>query len=50
MTNVSDRLLQVRETPGVNQDENAHRESKCLATDLQELCVGEYGYLVAKQL
>lgn len=48
MTNVSDRLPQVRETQGVKQDENAHRETKCLSADLQELFVGEYGYLVAK--
>jgi hypothetical protein len=48
MTNVSDRLLRVRETPGFKQDENAHRDTKCLPADLQELFVGENGYLVAK--
>jgi hypothetical protein len=48
ITNVSDRLLRVRETQGFKHDDNAHRESKRLAAGLQELFVGEYGYLVAK--
>ena len=40
--------LQVREARGVKEDENAHRESRRLAAGVQELFVGEAGYLVAK--